>query len=390
MQRDANPHACLIDLFKSALAAVRADRLAEAALAGRGLTHVIALGKAGEALAAGAWRALGQSIAAGFLATPRGYAPGELLAAAPFERREGAHPVPDESSLAAGAALLHFVDALPADARVAVLISGGASASVEALAAGVDLAFLRRANRWLLASGLPIGAVNRVRAGLSDIKGGGLALRLVDFEAQAWVMADTDDPAWVGGGLIGPSPMSTLPAIPTWLSERLRPIPAASALPREKLAANEDAVAAVIAQGARSSGRLTGDASEAGVGIARFLLNAESGLYVWGGETTVHLPERPGRGGRCQQLALAAASLIVGRDDCCILAASTDGWDGTDPVAGACVDGGTVARGEAHGFDAESSLRSADAGSFLAASGDLIRTGPTGTHVNDLIIAKKT
>src|SRR5699024_8744450 len=107
--------------------------LVETALAGTDFSHVIALGKAGEALAAGAWRALEGVMESGFIACPRGYKSGELPQAAPFERHDGAHPVPDVTSLEAGAALLDFAKGMARGARVAVLLSGGASSSVEVL-----------------------------------------------------------------------------------------------------------------------------------------------------------------------------------------------------------------------------------------------------------------
>ncbi|MGH8161329.1 MAG: DUF4147 domain-containing protein [Gammaproteobacteria bacterium] len=396
------PRDILNALFHRTLATVRADRLAEAALTGNDFTHVIALGKAGEALAAGAWRAATSpsfprkresSLEAGFLAFPRGYATGDLPDEALFERRIGAHPLPDETSLEAGTALLRFVDALPDNARVAVLLSGGASVSVEVPAPGVDLALLQRANRWLLASGLPIKDINRVRARLSQLKGGGLVRRLARVHPCVWILSDVGDSAleWVGGGLCAPLPSGPMPFVPDWLQERLAPLPTDNAphLLLERLAGNAEAVAAVAGQGATIVGSLDGEAAEAGRRIGHELCRREPGLYVWGGEATVRLPEAPGQGGRCQQLALAAALEIAGRNDCFLLAASTDGWDGTEPVAGACVDGGTTSRGTAHGFDARAALGKANAGAFLEASGDLLRTGPTGTHVNDLVIALK-
>lgn len=101
------------------------------------------------------------------------------------------------------------------------------------------------------------------------------------------------------------------------------------------------------------------------------------------------LPPEPGRGGRNQQLALAAATVLAGHPDVWLLAAGTDGSDGPGEDAGALVDGGTLARGGLDGLDADDSLRRADAGRFLAASGDLVNTGPTGTNVTDVVIALK-
>jgi hydroxypyruvate reductase len=119
------------------------------------------------------------------------------------------------------------------------------------------------------------------------------------------------------------------------------------------------------------------------------LLDAGPGVRLWGGETTVVLPPQPGQGGRNQHLALAAALALRGRQDILLLAAGTDGNDGNTQAAGAIVDGGTVARAAAAGRDAARALREADAGGCLAAAGDLLVTGPTGTNVTDLAIGLK-
>jgi hydroxypyruvate reductase len=105
-----------------------------------------------------------------------------------------------------------------------------------------------------------------------------------------------------------------------------------------------------------------------------------------GGETTVRvLPG--GRGGRCQQLGLAAAIALAGETAACLLAAGTDGIDGPTEAAGACVDGDTVARVTAAGFDPDTALAATDSHPALAAAGDLVRTGPTGTNVADVVVA---
>jgi len=110
---------------------------------------------------------------------------------------------------------------------------------------------------------------------------------------------------------------------------------------------------------------------------------------VWGGETTVRLPHCPGRGGRNQHLALAAAVELAGRPDCYLLCAGTDGTDGDTEDAGALVDAGTLERAAVDGLDARDCLARADSGALLAASGDLIHTGPTGTNVMDLVLGLK-
>jgi hydroxypyruvate reductase len=112
-------------------------------------------------------------------------------------------------------------------------------------------------------------------------------------------------------------------------------------------------------------------------------------LCVWGGESTVELPPQPGRGGRNQHLALAAARLITGHSELLLLAAGTDGSDGVTEDAGALVDGESCARIALAQLDADDCLARADSARALAASGDLVHTGPTGTNVGDLVIGLK-
>jgi glycerate 2-kinase len=103
----------------------------------------------------------------------------------------------------------------------------------------------------------------------------------------------------------------------------------------------------------------------------------------------VQLPAHPGRGGRNQHLALAAARLIAGHTDLMLLAAGTDGIDGVTEDAGALIDAETCARLALAELDADRCLQQADSARALAASGDLVHTGPTGTNVGDLVIGLK-
>ncbi len=381
----------LLALFQGALKAVRGDCLVEAVLCDSTVRHVIALGKAAEALAAGAWRAKRADIRSGFLALPRGYETGELPASAPFARYWGAHPLPSESSLAAGAALERYARELHRGEPVTVLLSGGASACVESLAPGVNLTLLRRVNTWLLGSGLPITTINAVRARLSRLKGGGLARWLQGCEVDAWVLSDVmGDFEWVGGAPLGAVP-AAWPLLPDWLQSVLDSVVTSPAVtvPRQRLAGNRDAVATVCAQGGQYRGELASGLGAACGDIVRTITATKPGIFVWGGETTLKLPADPGRGGRCRHLALAVSQQLTGRANWGLLAAGTDGWDGTDAVAGACVDGLTLARGRCRGRDAGADLARADSGGFFAGSGEEIVTGPTGTNVNDLVIALK-
>jgi len=160
------------------------------------------------------------------------------------------------------------------------------------------------------------------------------------------------------------------------------------------LAGNAEALAAA-AEAGRAAGLpahcaarpLEGDAAAAGRAIARALLEGPPGLHLWGGETILTLPAHPGRGGRNQHLALSAAQVLEGHAGVTLLAAGSDGTDGPTEDAGACVDGGTMEAIRAQGIDPSLALHRCDSGTALAAADALIRTGPTGTNVMDLVLA---
>ncbi len=135
--------------------------------------------------------------------------------------------------------------------------------------------------------------------------------------------------------------------------------------------------------------RFAGNAARLAARFAHELCLLSAQLCVWGGESTVRLPAQPGRGGRNQHLALAAARLIAGHPELLLLAAGTDGSDGVTEDAGALVDAETCARMALAELDADHCLARADSARALAASGDLVHTGPTGTNVGDLVIGLK-
>jgi len=368
---------------------------------------LIALGKAAQSMAEGALDALGDRVLDGLVVSKAGHLDEARLNAAGLTCLEGAHPVPDERSLRAGQALVEFIQSRPKDRHLLFLISGGTSGLVELLHEGIDLPMLQRVNQWLLGGGLPIDAMNRVRKALSRIKGGGLIPFLQGRPAQVLLISDVpgDDPGIVGSGLLvaDGSAADSLEdlRLPDWLRAML---PAAAGVP----AAAENVQVRIVAslaearEAAAEKGRelgypvslnrahLGGDVNVVGQRLAYELGDAWPGLYIWGGEPTVRLPEHPGQGGRNQHLALLVASQIAGRRDVCFLSAGTDGGDGPGEDAGALVDGGTVSRGSRMlGISPQVCLEKADSGRFLAASGDLIQTGPTGTNVMDLMIGLK-
>jgi hydroxypyruvate reductase len=326
-------------------------------------------------MALGAHEALGDSIARTLVITKRGHLDPEVGAIPGVTALEAGHPIPDASSLRAGEVLREWTAALRGTERPLWLISGGASSLVEVLREGITLADLAQLNRDALAAGTPIGALNATRAALSHIKGGALIAQLDGRAGDALFLSDVpgDDPAVIGSGLLAPVP-----------GDRIRRRVIANA---ER--AIEAAAEALRARGARvwcAPERLAGDAATAGAHCVRTLQEADADACVWGGETTVQLPAAPGRGGRNQHLALAAALALRGERKSTVLAAGTDGDDGTTDDAGAIVDCGTCERILDAGLDAATCLARADSGTALEASGDLIHTGPTGTNVGDLVI----
>lgn len=402
-------HQNLLSIFNHALQAVNGRRCVAAALRESPLTGpvvVIAIGKAAVSMAQGAEEVLGEQITDGLVITRHGHGGPCRLPCL-----EAGHPVPDEKSLLAGQALLDCLARSPAGATFLFLISGGASALVEVLPEGIDAGDLARMNDWLLASGMDIARMNRVRKAVSRIKGGRLAHYLRGQAAVGLLISDVigDDPAVIGSGLLAPSApdimgLADIP-LPGWfmsLTELAEPMPTAAATCFEnirlKVIANLNRACAAAADKADALGYdvflhpdlFCCDAESTGRRLSSALMNGAEVLHIWGGESVVELPAQPGRGGRNQHLALSAAINLHGHAGCLLLAAGTDGSDGPTPDAGALVDGGTVARGEQAGLDARACLQAFDAGRFLEASGDLISTGPTGTNVMDIVLGLKT
>jgi len=402
MHTAITPREHLLYIYKCTLNAVNGRKTVAAYLRQYPYTAplaLIAIGKAATQMTAGAFEVLGSHNA--LLITKYGHLDESLVQGYPITCLEAAHPVPDASSLAAGQALLDFIENLPPNYPVLFLISGGASALVEVLPPGISLADLQQVNRWLLASGLDIHAINQIRKSLSAIKGGRLATYLQGHRVLNLLISDVpgDNLQAIGSGLLTLHEPLSGDTLPDWLRTLIAqalPLPESACFTNIKQhiiacpAAARKAACEVVARAAYNHNTLiVGEAEQAGRTLAQQLCAANSGIYIWSSETTVHLPENPGQGGRCQHLALAAACEWAGRDDVFLLAAGTDGNDGPGDAAGALVDGGTLARGSREGLEAQQCLERADAGRFLAASGDLIYTGPTGTNVMDVLIGLK-
>jgi glycerate 2-kinase len=371
----------LLELFQAGLDRVSGRRSVARALTGySGPVWIAAIGKAASAMALGAHDVLGVSIERTLIITKDDHVAPQLNAIPNVDIHESAHPVPDRRALEAGESLLKWLRELPRSVEPLFLISGGASSLVEVLEDGVTFDQLGKLNAEGLASGIPIGELNARRSRLSRIKGGGVARLLGDRSGRALFISDvpSDDPAVIGSGILGPA---------VGHEDRIE---------RTVIASLDHAVDGVCVAAEklgldvrRPATRFDDAAARLAVRFAHELHLNSAQVCVWGGESTVQLPPNPGRGGRNQHLALAAARLLAGQPNMLLLSAGTDGTDGVTDDAGALVDSETCARLSVSEIDTDDCLRRADSGTALAASGDLVHTGPTGTNVGDLVIGLK-
>jgi glycerate 2-kinase len=399
------PRRLLLDLFNAGLAAVDGRVVVARTLAAASLddsVRVIAIGKAAAAMALGAHDVLGRRLERTLIVTKAGHLPADLPGSLrAVEIVIGGHPVPDSNSLAAGAAILRCVDTVPSGTQLLFLISGGASSLAEVLVPGATLDELARLNDWLLGSGWPIDRVNAVRSRLSQLKAGGLARYVGRRPARGLLISDVpgDDPAVIGSGMLASRSPTELPeGLPARWRQRLvelaPPPPESPPMIESSVVARAEDLRDAVVRAARDRGlrvearpqRFEGAAIDVAARIVEWLRAADCDLVVAVGESTVTLPDTPGRGGRNQHLALAAACGLERGADALLLAAGSDGTDGPTEDAGAIVDSHTIERGRLAGLDPSPCLARAAAGEFLEASGDLLNCGPTGTNVGDVLI----
>ncbi len=329
--------------------------------------QIIAVGKAAVAMAGAAVETFGPVPTLAI--TKFGHAtPG-----VPFEVFEAAHPVPDQTSLAAGARLSAAVANCGPKSHLLLLVSGGASALVESPIPGISLADIITLNRRLLASGHDIASMNAERKRISNIKGGGLLAQFGGARVTVMAISDVqgDAIATIGSG-IGDCPKDVTFAVETR-------IVASNAVAREACAQQAQLMGLPVISNAET---LYGDVRLVAANLAAVLQRSAGGVCIWGGEPTVILPAKPGNGGRNQALALLLAREIAGRQGVTILVGGTDGSDGPTLAAGAIVTGATWR--EPTGTQA---LVHADSGSFLGQQSALFTTGPTGTNVMDIAVA---
>ena len=403
-------------LFEAAVAAALPVRIVPPHLPEppKGRTIVLGAGKASAAMA----RAVEDNWPgplSGLVVTRYGHA----VPCSRIEIVEAAHPVPDASGEEAARRILGLAKTAGPDDLVLCLISGGGSALLSLPAPGLTLADKQAVNRALLTSGATISEMNTVRKHLSAIKSGRLAVAAHPARVVTMLISDVpgDDPGTIASGPTVADPTTFAEARAVLAKYGIDPPPAVAAhleaaadetpKPGDPRLAKAETVmvasplaslmaAADIARAAGIAPLILGDAIEGeardvGHAMAATALSVRShgvplaapAVLLSGGETTVTVRVRGGRGGRNGEYLAGLALGLAGTPGIFALAADTDGIDGSEDNAGAVVTPDTLARAAAVGLDVEAALAANDTWPVFAALGDLVVTGPTLTNVND-------
>lgn len=378
---------------------------------------VIAVGKAATAMAHGAADILGNRIRSGIILTKDGHA-----AAAPdgFTVYEAAHPVPDQRGLDATTAILRTVDVLDRDDVVLTLLSGGGSALLELPRPPLTLADLQEMTSLLLRAGAPIQHLNAVRSELSQVKGGGLRRRMGEAQCVTLIMSDVlgNDLQVIASGPTvhrRPNPKEALRLLDQYRLTGNAPRSVLDVLHQEHagddrtdldperdvfriLADNDVFLDAIQAEAERRGLRTAiawrqqeGEARELAVRFVHRVTRSSDDidLVIGGGEATVTVTGS-GSGGRNTEFTLAAGlqlAEVLGGAGWAAGSMASDGQDGSVDACGALTSAGSIRHAMDKGLDPKAALAENDSGGYFRNTGELIRTGPTGTNVNDVSIA---
>ena len=394
-------------------------------LPGDGRVWIVGAGKASGAMASAAELSLREVVAGGWVNVKDGHL-------APTERvvlHEASHPLPDERGLAGAEKILQIARQAKPQDLLLCLFSGGGSALLPAPVDGVTLADKQLVTDLLLRSGATIDEINCVRKHISKVKGGQLARAAWPTPVVSLLISDVlgDRLDVIASGPTSPDPTTFEEALQVLekygLVEELEASPVLhhlrlgareevpetpkpgdpifEAVQNEIVASNALAVEAVRKLAERQgfntvvlTSQIRGEAREVGRVLASVAWEIVKhkrpvpppACVISGGETTVTLGKIPGKGGRNQELALAAALELPSSPSVVLLSAGTDGTDGPTDAAGAIVDGMSVERARRKGLEPVGYLSDHNSYRFFERTGELLITGPTGTNVMDLQI----
>ena len=396
-------------IIQKALDAAMPGSAVEKALQGLDLSggrlYVVSAGKAAWEMANAAYSIIGNRADAGVVITKYDHSKGPI---GDFQIFEAGHPVPDENSYRATAAALQMVGSLKEEDKVLFLLSGGGSALFEQPL--IDTAEMEDITSQLLACGADIVEINTIRKRLSAVKGGKFARHCMPAHVYTVVLSDiigdpldmiASGPAYPDSStsrdaleivsryglhlsgqaisLLNEETPKELDNVDTFVTGSVRQLCISAAESCKELGYEPVFLTASLNCEAREAGRFLGaigrDHSKDGKAVA----------FLAGGETVVHLTGK-GKGGRNQEIALAAAHEIKGLPNVLVFSFGSDGTDGPTDAAGGMVDGGTAGRLENAGIDIHKTLQDNDAYHALKQADALLMTGPTGTNVNDLAV----
>ena len=339
---------------------------------------IVAVGKAASSMCLGALQEIEQPCQA-LVVTKYQHADQALIDDPAVTVIECGHPIPDENSLLAGELLIQAIKQLKSDSKLIMLVSGGASSVAECLPKEMTLAQWQAITTQMIAQGANIDQINRRRKQTSLLKDGKLLQHFNGSAVQVYAISDVegDDIAVIGSGI---GNINRLQSTKNKQTKAQVELIGTNQVARDAVALSVTEAGYTVQLNEES---LYQDVNQIAPRIAKQLLEGEKGIYIWGGEPTIILPEKPGEGGRNQSLALMLAAQVVGHENITVLVAGTDGSDGPTDAAGGIIDGKTALEIDR----VRDALSRADAGTFLHQSGNLFITGPSNTNVMDLIIA---
>ena len=396
-------------IIQSSISAVLPDAAVQRALEGKefpGKVVLVAAGKAAWQMAKAAYDSMGDRITSGIIITKYDHVKGpvgELVC------REAGHPVPDENGYRATAEAVELVSGLDSEDTVLFLLSGGGSALFELPLCSAEE--LQDVTGQLLACGADIVEINTIRKRLSRVKGGRFAQLAAPAQVFTVVLSDiVGDPLdMIASGPAYPDSSTCAQALEIAEKYSLRLSSDALALLKQETPKVLDNVTTVVtgsvSQLCKAAATACEDlgyetqiltetldtqAKDAGAWLAKIATeNAGKGkklAFIAGGETVVKLTGK-GKGGRNQELALAAAAGIDTFAGTAVFSVGSDGTDGPTDAAGGYVDWTTAQRLRDLGVEIPAVLKENDAFHALEKVDGLIITGPTGTNVNDVAVA---